>query len=67
MRPETLTALSRIASDFCDNQCRWPRELHSEDKLEEKCAGCYTMLDLVNLVEQLDTHTDCPRQWMNKG
>lgn len=65
MRPDTLSTLSHIVSTVCDNLCRWPRELHDEDALEEKCEACHVPIDLANLAERLDsqpgTHTHTHR------
>ena len=54
MRSETEARLDCIASSFWDSLCRWPRELHDESELEDKCNSCQTMTDLINLVEALD-------------
>ena len=43
------TAAHKIAEEFCDNYCRWPRECPDQDSLEEfHCAEC-PMARMVNM------------------
>lgn len=43
------TAASKVAEQFCDDYCRWPRECQNEEELQEQhCDNC-VMIQLLNL------------------
>lgn len=43
------TAAHKLAGEFCDNYCRWPREVKDEESLIDlHCSDC-AMLRLLNL------------------
>ena len=43
------TAAGKTLSEFCDDYCRWPREIQDEESLQElHCDNC-ALVRLVNL------------------
>lgn len=42
------TATGKVAEKFCDNYCRFPREIKDEDALQEHCDDC-ALARLLNL------------------
>lgn len=40
---------SKVAEEFCDNYCRFPREAANEDELQEKHCGSCSLIKLLNL------------------
>lgn len=54
MRAITQERLEAICEEICDTLCRWPLEVENQGELDDKCAGCQTLIDLANLVEGLE-------------
>lgn len=52
----TKDKLETICEEICDSICRWPGICDDQQELDDKCAGCQTLVDLTNLVEGLDKH-----------
>jgi hypothetical protein len=43
------TAAHKLAGKFCDDYCRWPREIKDEESLQElHCNGC-DLIRVLNL------------------
>ena len=42
------TKVEKMAEKFCDNYCRFPREIKDPDALEDVCAGC-ELIKVLNL------------------
>lgn len=43
------SAAEKVAEQFCDNYCRFPRECRDEDELQEKHCDSCALIQLLNL------------------
>ena len=43
------TAAEKVAEQFCDNHCRFPRECQSEEELQEQHCDSCALVKLLNL------------------
>jgi hypothetical protein len=54
MKPEMHEKLDAICIEICDKICHWPRMIKCQEDLDNKCAACQPLVDLVNLIESLE-------------
>jgi hypothetical protein len=54
MTQPTHEELDRICTEICDKLCHWPHVVEDQEEMDDKCAGCQTLIDLANLVEKLE-------------
>lgn len=50
----TQEELDRICTEICETICRWPHILDNQQEMDDKCAGCQTLVDLANLIEKVE-------------
>lgn len=43
------TAAARVAEEFCDHYCRFPRECRDEEELQEQHCDSCALIKLLNL------------------
>ena len=43
------TATEKVAEEFCDNYCRFPRECQNEEELQEQHCDSCALVKLLNL------------------
>ncbi len=54
MKTTTETRFHYLASDFCDNYCRRPREIKDQDELYELCKEDCPLNRLRELLEDIE-------------